>query len=255
MKMDCLTFRRQLLEDPGRKDPALTRHEAACAPCAGFARELRADEAKLAEALDFEAPSELTERIQLAISFGEAPPRRPRSRWLAVAASAVLAVSAATLGWLHYQRPYEDLSLERSVLHHVADETSHLYAPGPAQPDDVRRVFARFGARVSEDAIGQVSFAGVCMMRRNNGVHLVLRGQQGPVTVFFMPGEHTTEPMKLNSDRFAGMIEPTTWGSIAVVGEQGEKLAPVLARVQHAVDWPSAQISLLLNNPLLARGG
>lgn len=245
--MDCLTFRRQLLEDPARKDPELAAHETGCAPCAGFAKGLRADEAKLAAALNIDPPGDLVERIQLAVSFGDAPEPHPGRRWwLAIAASGVLAVAAATLGWLHFHKPYENLSLERSVLHHVADEVSHLYAPGPAQPDDVRRVFARFGAKVSEDALGQVSFAGICMMRRNNGVHLVVRGEQGPVTVFFMPGEHANEEMKLDSDRFVGMIEPTKWGSIAVVGEHGEKLGPVLARVRHAVDWPSDRVSQLV---------
>lgn len=253
MKMDCLTFRRQLLEDPSRKERALLAHEAGCSACAGFAAKVRADEAKLAEALNIEPPAELVERIQLAVSFGEAPERKPTRPWLAIAASAVLAVTAATLGWVQYQHRYEDLSLERSVLHHVADEISHLYEPGPAEPDQLRRVFARFGARVSEDAMGQVSFAGICMMRRNNGVHLVMRGQQGPVTVFFMPGEHTTDMLKLDTERFAGMIEPTTWGSIAVVGEQGEELAPVLARVRQAVAWPAARIGLLADAPRVAQ--
>jgi len=245
--MDCLTFRRQLLEDPSRKDAALADHQADCPPCAGFARSLRADEAKLSAMLNLEPPSELAERIQLAVSFGPKPARVSTRGWMAIAASGLLVVGAATLGWLNFHKPYEDLSLERSVLHHVADETSHLYAAGPADSSDVRKVFARFGASVSESNLGQVSFAGICMMRRSEGVHLVLRGEQGPVTVFFMPGEQTAKALALDSGRFAGMIEPTTWGSIAVVGEQGEKLAPVLARVRHAVAWSSAQVSQVVN--------
>jgi len=243
VKMDCLTFRRQLLEDPSRKDAALLNHQAACAACAGFARSLHADEAKLRDMLNIDPPSELAERIQLAVSFGPEPAKTSPSRWLAIAASGLLVIGAATLGWLNFHKPYEDLSLERSVLHHVADETRHLYDPGPADDNELRNVFARFGATVSRDELGQVNFAGICMMRRDKGVHLVLRGEHGPVTVFFMPGEQITKPMELGSERFAGMIEPTAWGSIAVVGEQGEELAPVLARVRHAVAWPSAQIS------------
>jgi hypothetical protein len=245
--MDCLTFRRQLLEDPSREDAVLASHEASCAPCAVFARSLRADEAKLHDLLNIDPPSELAERIQLAVSFGPEPARTSPSRWLAIAASGLLVVSAATLGWLNFHKPYEELSLERSVLHHVADETRHLYDPGPADDDKLHDVFARFGASVRKEDLGQVSFAGICMMRRDKGVHLVLRGEHGPVTVFFMPGEQASKPMELGSERFAGIIEPTTWGSIAVVGEQGEKLAPVLARVRQAVSWPSTQISQVVD--------
>lgn len=244
MKMDCLTFRRQLLEDPTRHDGALSTHEAGCTACAGFARGLRADEARLRAALDVEPPAGLADRIQLTISLGDTPARPIAGRrWLAVAASGVLAVSAAALGWVHFNKPYEDLSLERSVLHHVKDEVAHLHAAGPAATGDLQQVFASFGASVDPNAIGQVNFAGICAMRSNNGVHLVLRGEQGPVTVFFMPGEQATEVLQLQSERFAGLIEPTQWGSIAVVGEQGEKLMPVLNRVRHAVSWPSDRIS------------
>jgi hypothetical protein len=125
----------------------------------------------------------------------------------------------------------------------VQDETRHLYAAGPADAGDLHGVFERFGAKISEQSLGKVNFAGICMMRRNRGVHLVLRGEMGPVTVFFMPGERATKPMKLDSERFAGVIEPTTWGSIAVVGEQGEELMPVLHRVRQAVSWPAERIS------------
>lgn len=242
--MDCLKFRRQMLEDPSRHDHDMADHEAACDSCGAFARSLRVDEAKLREALNVAPPAELTERIQLAVSFGPAPKPRPAARWLSIAAAGLIAVTAATLGWLNYHKPYQDLSLERSVLHHVADESRHLYDPGPADSADLQAVFQRFGADVSEQALGQVNFAGICMMRRNRGVHLVLRGEQGPVTVFFMPGEMANKPLALGSERFAGVIEPTEWGSIAVVGEQGEELAPVLQRVRQAVSWPSARIGL-----------
>jgi hypothetical protein len=241
--MDCLTFRRQMLEDPSRSDADLAAHEAGCAPCAGFAHSLRDHEAKLSDILNIAPPPELTERIQLAVSFGPAP--RRVGHWLGIAAAGLVAIAAGTLTWLNYYgKPYEQLSLERSVLHHVADETRHLYDPGPAEVPHVDKVFGRFGAKVNEQMLGQVNFAGICMMRRNRGVHLVLRGEMGPVTVFFMPGEMAHKPMSLSSERFAGVIEPTQWGSIAVVGEPGESLQPVLQRVRHAVRWPAEQVSL-----------
>ncbi len=241
--MDCLTFRRQLLEDPGRLDRHLAEHQRQCPACAGFARSLRSDEDRLREALHVTPPAALADRIQLAVSLDLPAARVGNRRWLVIAASAILAISAATLGWLQFSHPYKDLSLERSVLHHVSDEAVHLHDPGPAPEGDLKQVFARFGASVSTGDIGRVNFAGICAMRAGNGVHLVLRGQQGPVTVFFMPGERSPGMLRLQSERFAGLIEPTDWGSIEVVGEQGEQLLPVLERVRHAVRWPSDRLS------------
>lgn len=75
-------------------------------------------------------------------------------------------------------------------------------------------------------------------MRKRNGVHLVLSGEQGPITAFFMPGEHVEETIPVKSERFQGTITPTGWGSVAVVGEHGENLQDMTARLSTAVSWP-----------------
>ena len=72
-------------------------------------------------------------------------------------------------------------------------------------------------------------------------VHLVLPGQVGPVTVFFMPGEMADATVPVDSTRFQGEIVPTAWGSIAVVGETGEALEGLGERLVTAVRWPAPQ--------------
>ncbi|MGB5468264.1 MAG: DUF3379 family protein, partial [Sedimenticolaceae bacterium] len=104
----------------------------------------------------------------------------------------------------------------------------------------VERVFERFGAEVAGD-IGPVNFAAECLMRKRNGVHLVVPGKMGAITVFFMPGEMTTEVVEVKSERFNGQILPTPWGSIAVVGETGEALDGLGERLVTAVRWPTPQ--------------
>jgi len=130
-------------------------------------------------------------------------------------------------------------TLAQSVLYHIDDEASHLHTAQPLSSERVRGVFARFGAELAEE-IGPVHFAAECLMRERNGVHLVMPGKMGPITVFFMPGEMTGTEVPVDSARFAGRIIPTGWGSIAVVGENGEPLQGLGERLAAAVHWPQA---------------
>ena len=235
--MNCLEFRRQLLEDPYRNDPELREHEANCGDCAGFSRKMREQEALLHALLNSPSPpAGMAENIRLNIEL-EQRARTGRRLWFAAAASVLLMVGASLLALFgeHYQRGH--MALAQSVIYHIEDEAGHLHEPGPAPATRVRAVLARFGAELTGD-LGRVTFAAECVMRNRTGVHLILAGRQGPVTVFFMPDERTPEVIEVDSGRFHGEIVPTPWGSLAVVGEQGEPIEPVIERAERAVRWP-----------------
>ncbi|MCP5300770.1 MAG: DUF3379 family protein [Chromatiaceae bacterium] len=235
--MNCLDFRRRLLGDPFDRDTALHAHEAACPACAGFARELRADEIRLRALLrDVAPPVGMAERIQLAARYEQRAERR-RGWWYAVAASVLLAVGASMVSLWTASLERGEQTLAQSVLNHIQDESRHLREARPIPRARVKFVFERFGAELAGD-IGPVNFAAECLMRHKTGVHLVMPGKMGPVTAFFMPGEMTDGVLPVRSERFDGRIVPTSWGSIAVVGENGEPLDGIGERLASAVRWP-----------------
>ena len=78
---------------------------------------------------------------------------------------------------------------------------------------------------------------GRCRIRRWDGVHLVLRGRAGGVTVLLMPQEYRREPERVSSRRFSGVILPTPNGSMAVIGEKSEPLEDAARRIQGAILW------------------
>jgi len=253
--VNCLDFRRLLLQDPFRNDADLLEHEAQCAQCATFAREQRAQETRLRAMLgEITPPPELAENIRLAVKLD----RRGRSRrrvWYATAASVLLIVGATMLSLVTETWERGNMALAQSVLNHIDDEAHHLREAGPVTGQRVKFVFARFGARLNGD-IGQVNFAAECLMRKRNGVHLVLPGVQGPITAFFMPGEHTERVLPVSSERFAGHVVPTAWGSIAVVGEHGEPLEGLAQKLAGAVEWPAPDSGLvggISTAPLIAQ--
>ena len=238
--MNCLDFRRLLLADPFSKDSTAMQHESGCRECAGFARELRAQEVRMRALLQEPKPPEgLAERIKLAAGFEQRAAHR-RRWWYAAAAGVLLTIGASMLSVLTTSIERSHVVLAQSVLNHIEDEAHHLREVQPVSAGRLKWVFQRFGADLVAD-IGQVNFAAECLMRTKNGVHLVIPGERGPVTVFFMPGEMTDEVMEVTSERFDGRILPTAWGSIAVVGETGEALEGLGERLVTAVRWPAPQ--------------
>ncbi|BAN70157.1 DUF3379 family protein [endosymbiont of unidentified scaly snail isolate Monju] len=251
--MNCLEFRRELLQDPHAASEAQLEHEAACEECARFSRRTRAREAALRELLNSPAPPpELAERIPLAARMQQRADRR-RPLWLAAAASVMLAVTLSMVSLYANRVDRSHMALTQSVIDHIEDEANHLRMVAAAPQARVQEVFSRFGATLNE-RIGEVVFVAECLMRNRTGIHLILKGQQGPVTVFLMPEERPGRVLPVRNARFDGEILPTDWGAVAVVGEPGERIAPLALRVTRAVRWGSnAPASRLERSaPLLA---
>ena len=235
--MHCLEFRRRLLEDPYQNSKELLEHEASCPECATYSGKIRKQEASLRALLNSPAPPpELAENIRRGVRL-ESRTDVVRQVWFGAAASVLLVVGVSmfSLFSAHYQR--EHMPLAQNVLYHINDEARHLHEPGPVSTQRVHAVLARFGAELGGD-IGQIRFVAECVMRNRTGVHLIINGQLGPVTVFLMPGEQIPAVMPVESDRLQGEIVPAHWGALAVVGEQGEPIDAIATRVAHAVHWP-----------------
>jgi len=203
--MHCLEFRRRLLEDPYQNSKELLEHEASCPECATYSGKIRKQEASLRALLNSPAPPpELAENIRRGVRL-ESRTDVVRQVWFGAAASVLLVVGASmfSLFSAHYQR--EHMPLAQNVLFHINDEARHLHEPGPVSTQRVHAVLARFGAELGGD-IGQIRFVAECVMRNRTGVHLIINGQQGPVTVFLMPGEQIPAVMPVASDRLQGEI-------------------------------------------------
>ena len=252
--MNCLDFRRQLLTDPFCKDTELLAHEADCPSCAPFARDVRAQEIRLRNALQAISPPDgMAERIQLAARFDQRSTVQ-RRWWYSAAAAVLMTIGVSMVSLFTTSIDRGNVALAQSVINHIEDESNHLHEAQPVSAGRMNRVFERFGAELAGN-IGTVNFAAECLMRDRTGVHLVLPGKMGPITVFFMPGEMTASTLAVNSARFNGQILPTSWGSIAVVGEAGESLDGLGERLAAAVRWPrtdTVELDLIGRGTLIA---
>ena len=67
--------------------------------------------------------------------------------------------------------------------------------------------------------------------------HLVMQGEQGPVTILLLPDEAVDAPVPIEGQGINGIILPVGDGSVAIIGERNEKLEAIEKNVVNSVTW------------------
>lgn len=250
--MNCLEFRRMTLAEPDCRDPAYLQHRHDCAACRAYAEGSAGFEQSLRDAMRVEVPSDLLSTIKLGqaiaveqgVSTDDVEGRRStvfgfisrlghRQR-LAMAASVLVVLVAGFLG-VQGLKP-ETQSFPDEVIAHIENELNHLNEPGEVDAAKLALLMKGVGGSIREP-IGRVSYAGRCVIRKQQGLHMVMDGKRGPVTVFYVPGEKPGDTRRFSADGYQGELVEAGAGSLAVVGAQGEPLAPIISRLDQAIAW------------------
>lgn len=238
--MNCEEFKKAIAADPSASFEGGAGHIPACGSCAEYAAGMRALDARIAQALRIDTPDlkmpalpPITHDNVTDLPFVRkrrlAPPK-----WIAIAASVVL---AALIGMQFIgSDPDAGLSLAEEVLAHVDHEPMAL-RPGNLPVSDATYAEAVSPVGTMNRDIGLVTYARTCVINGNAVPHLVIRGEQGPITLLLMPEEMVDDAISLDGDGVSGVILPVGSGSIALIGERGEDLAKVQQRVLESVAW------------------
>lgn len=237
---DCNDYRRALLGDPSILTPEMQAHRASCAACTEFSGRLDRFEARLSRALRLPvddmpaATSPLADvsnpglpapampragsetvvplRARAARDTQAATPSRPR--WLALAASVVVALCTAAVLWLAEPRT----SLAQDVVAHMADEPQAWAVTDSAvSPAKLQAVVAEAQMKLAPSG-GRVSYANICEFRGHEVPHLVVQDSSGPVTVMVLVHESVRSAVDFDEGGYRGVIVPVAGhGSIAVL--------------------------------------
>jgi hypothetical protein len=228
--MDCETFRRRLLIDPFDQDPELRAHGRGCPACAGEAERALAFEAQLRRALADEAGC-----------AGQGS-RHVRRRRLAAALLALLPLLGAGIWWLTVAgRGPAAEEVTAAALAHVRAEIRLIDGPrnalesARARPATVDILLRGLGMRdrlVLGAEAERLRYAGRCRIGDQDGLHLVLDGRRGPVTVLLMPRRALAAPVEAASERFDMLVLPAgDDAALALLGEHGEPLGDLARRL------------------------
>lgn len=209
--MKCDEFRRKLLEDPGCADPDFITHREQCPECAREAESVERMDGDLAKLLRVEPPAELKGRL-----------RRPARRRvpLALAASLVALMALAAVVWpLISGDPVDRMIAE--VFDHMGHEPDALDERPPLSTEEVRRVST--AVTLDSDGLGfPVTYAMPCSLLWDPGLHLVVRAEEGPVTVLVFTRARISEPLLVRDGPYRAALRPLGSGSLAVVGDPGQ---------------------------------
>ena len=233
MSMDFTEFRRRLGAEPLGDDPEVQRARESSPEFEQEAREARQFEEKLAHALRLPEPDGLIEDLQSLPLSGDARPGPSRWMRMALAASLLLAVSAAGITW-NMNRGWD--SVEAYVADHYRhDGYSMLEQANNATANDVQSMLAALdmeAAPALADIVGVIKY---CPTPDGKGVHMVLNTQDGPVTVIYMPETPVTDRETLHFDNVEAVLVELERGSAAIIGAEQQQIADVYSIVQSSI--------------------
>ena len=69
------------------------------------------------------------------------------------------------------------------------------------------------------------------------GVHIVMKGNVGQITVMVIPNEPIGGQIAISDDRFEGVITPTPGGNLVVIGEKEESIQQYSTMLAANITW------------------
>jgi hypothetical protein len=234
--MNCEDYRQTIAAEPSYEGGEA--HLSACVECRAFRDEMRSLDRKVGRALAIDVPGLVMPELP-EIDTADVVPlaRRPRftmPSWMAVAAMVVL---AAFIGFWMVGSEVTYPSLADEIVAHLDHEPRALRVTDePVDDRRLARVVPAAVANMNHDA-GLITYAQTCVINGKKIPHLVMQGEQGPVTILLLPDEAIDAPVPIEGQGINGIILPVGDGSVAIIGESNEKLEAIEKNVVNSVTW------------------
>lgn len=230
--MTCLEARRELAADPGRPSDALRRHVAECDACARALWREQGFDRRLREALSVPAPDELAERLLLTQTTRHR--QRVHRPVVVLAASLVLALALGVTWQLGVRPVSEARALNQYVAAHLEHEPESLTATTPVNLGTVEKLLNEYGLHLSGE-MDNIVYAKRCPTPNGDGVHLVVRTAEGPITFIYMPEQRVSGRVDVDAGGYRGYVTEFGDGAAALVGTPSDALEAVAERLANTI--------------------
>lgn len=207
--MNCLEFRRLTLADPRRLGGAAAEHAGQCAGCKEFLARTLDEEAQLARVLRVAVPEGLHERV-----FDRAALARSGVRWLALAASVVIAVAIAlAVGWTRN----DELALA-GINFVVFEEAQSIADATPTDWKALVRVAREMDVSLP-DQLGEMQYICVYPFSAGAAHHLLVKTPLGKVTLLLIPDRALSSRAAAAAYGLNAAVLPASKGTIVIIGD------------------------------------
>ena len=242
--MNCEEFQRAIMQDPMVPGDEALGHAAECERCSHELERVRELEKRLVGVLLEEEAAQLKPRLLGQLQLGRDGALSRLAGWRqAVIAGLCLALFMG--GWMGTPPGGRDGhadGLAKRVVDHINAETRHLGEHEEVKGPELATQLSRFGIVLVGEFNG-VNFASPCWIRNRMGLHLVVSEQAQPVTLLIMPGQFVRRSEPIVSDRYLGVVLPTAYGSLAVVGYGLNRVRATAERFRDAAIWQDKTIT------------
>ncbi|MBT5484496.1 MAG: DUF3379 family protein [Gammaproteobacteria bacterium] len=148
------------------------------------------------------------------------------------------------LGLLALMLPGKVNPMEELVFNHIYSELSFLDDDTPipmAVVNNIMNSQVGIGFRQSPEMNSlEIDVTEDCWVDIQNGlkgIHMVVKGNAGQVTVMVIPNEPIDSELSISDERFEGMITPTEHGNLVVVGEKDEAIQMYSNLLAANINW------------------
>ena len=257
--MDELEFRRNAMIQPNDKLPDFLKAAEASQANRNYLDEMKQFDRSFKRAMQVEVPAGLAERILLRQAMlqdsdtqDDMPPSRPLGtapvksrastswRQIAMAASVAFLLGMSTR-WISLPETTPTaLSLAQVAMAHVYGEAPFIQ--GIDERVNLQSINAKlemYGVTLKEMDGLKVTYVNHCSFYQGPALHMVIRGEMGPVTLFIV---HKHVPLTLQQANFEdgtlkGEIVRLKGANMVLIGEMKEPLAPVASALQSQLQW------------------
>ncbi|MEN7343125.1 MAG: DUF3379 family protein [Pseudomonadota bacterium] len=236
--MNYEEFEKTILADPSAESEALDAFEATSPEARELRRKVRLLDQQLASAMAVPVPPSVVHADptgQSNVVGLKQSRRRAPAVWFATAACLAL-VALVFTRQPEVAPATETVTLADTLVELIVHDIHEMEPGRPAV--DRSKLTAVLGPAGSEmdDGAPLVSFAKTCPVNGNQVAHLVMQGENGPVTVIVMPDERVDGPVSIMRDGLEGVILPVgDSGSIAIIGRDSASVEAIQDQALEAV--------------------
>lgn len=238
MTMNCAEFEAAVAAEPGSDSQDVAAHAAACESCRALREEYRELDVRIARALAVPLPDfDIPELPAMGETGNVVELRRRRAAapvWFGLAATVAL---AAWLGLAIQPENSVQPSLAEQVVAHLDHEPYAMVISDFAVSERTLRSVVSNDVAELDSGIGLISYARSCVINGKTVPHLVVQGENGPITLLLMPDERVESAIPLTGSTVNGIILPVGSGSIAIIATEGVSLETVEKNVIDSVRW------------------
>jgi len=178
------------------------------------------------------ANSDVLESIE---TISNQPPKPSNSAWLTnyftgwaggIAASLIaFVVMFSLLQTSHVHKAISGEAMVEHILAHIAEDPSLMTAVKlPNSEEEMQQLFASVGAQLNKPVEG-MSYAGICDVEGQKGLHIVIQERGEPITIIVMPGQQVTAMQAFEKSGYHGELMPVKGGVVAIVANSMEQVA------------------------------